>query len=96
MKVKIEYTFIFEPAETWSTSQEFESWLSKSLGESGLMAERVRSNLSSDEGLTDTYIIHKAQELIEEVPQPRETMKQKMRKFTTIRDEKGRIKKPNT
>ena len=41
MKVKYDYTFIFDPSETWSHKNEIDSFLASALNEIGLQAERV-------------------------------------------------------
>lgn len=62
MKVRVDYSFIFEPSDTWSTMSEFEDWLASSLKQAGLGAERVRSVLLEDESPTTEFIIHQLPE----------------------------------
>ena len=94
MKVKVDYTFIFEPAETWETKAGFDDWLAKALRDSGLVAERVKTNLQDDRIIEEMLIIH---EIPQTPAEEKATMSLKQRKdmFTKKRDETGKFRKTN-
>ncbi len=62
MKVSLEYTFIFDPAELWRTRSAFDSDLSALFKARGMQAEMVES--SNKEETKRMVIISKAQDVI--------------------------------
>ncbi len=66
----IEYTFIFEPGETWGNMQEFEKTLSDHLDGIGLIGQDIPSRNSSNKKL---IIIRKKPPVPVEIPAPTPT-----------------------
>lgn len=84
-KVAIKYTFIFDPAETWSAQSSFEGDLATLLSAKGLEAELIEMQGNENE----KYLyIRKAPMPMPDKPKP--SVQQNINKLEQKRDEGGR------
>lgn len=80
MKVKYDYTFIFDPSETWSNKYQIDEFLAKSLKEIGFVAERVDNYGKGGETLIIRKLLPPAQEKVSQtvsVKEQKYNLKQK-------------------
>ena len=90
--VFLEYSFIFDPADTWSHIWEFEEDLAKFFEERGLEALTI-SSVDERAGKRLLYI-SKKQELVPPIPEEKESVKQRIANMRQRRTPKGKFVKP--
>jgi len=86
-KVWVNYFFLFDPSETWSHVNEFESSLAKFFEQLGLQAE-----LAEGQSNTKVLLISKATpKVLEELPQPqkKEETKSSQKKLQLEKKRRG-------
>lgn len=68
MRVKFDYTFIFDPSETWSSVNELNKFLAVALAQVGLQAERIDNTEKGEEILLVSKKYEPAKEKVAQKP----------------------------
>ena len=92
MKIKLDYSFIMEPAETWATKTGFNDFLAKAFKDAGLQAERVKTNLQDDTIIGELLIVSPIPSPVAIKEENPRSIRQIKDTLTKKRDDDGRFK----